>query len=56
MLFLGGIVCVYLGKQVGWNYAFLAAGIVMIIGVVLFLFIRNELGPIRRFSIRKDGS
>ena len=44
--FLGGIVCVYLGKQVGWNYAFLAAGIVMIIGVVLFLFIRNELGPI----------
>ncbi|MCA4809997.1 peptide MFS transporter [Empedobacter falsenii] len=44
--FLGGIVCVYLGKQVSWNLAFLAAGIVMIIGVVLFLFIRNELGPI----------
>lgn len=43
---LGGLVCVYLGKQVSWNMAFLAAGIVMIIGVVLFLFIRKELGPI----------
>ncbi|MBF0597817.1 peptide MFS transporter [Faecalibacter rhinopitheci] len=44
--FLGGFVCVLLGKQVGWNYAFLAAGLVMIIGVILFLFIRKELGPI----------
>lgn len=51
--FLGGIVCVYLGKQVGWNYAFLAAGIVMIIGVVLFLFIRNELGPIGDSPLEK---
>lgn len=44
--FLGGIVCVYLGKQVGWNFAFLAAAIVMIVGVLLFLYFKNELGPI----------
>lgn len=51
--FLGGIVCVYLGKQVSWNLAFLAAGIVMIIGVVLFLFIKNKLGPIGDSPIAK---
>ena len=44
--FFGGMLCVYLGKNHGWNYAFLAAAAVMIIGVVMFLFIRNELGPI----------
>ncbi len=43
---LGGIVCVYLGKQYGWNLAFLAAATVMVIGVLFFLFIRKELGPI----------
>lgn len=43
---LGGIVCVYLGKNHGWNYAFLAAAAVMVIGVIFFLAIRKELGPI----------
>lgn len=43
---LGGIVCVYLGKSYGWNYAFLSAAAVMVIGVTFFMFIRKELGPI----------
>ncbi|MDA3614472.1 peptide MFS transporter [Polluticaenibacter yanchengensis] len=43
---LGGILCVHLGKTYGWSYAFLAAGVVMILGVAMFLKFKNELGPI----------
>ena len=45
---LGGIVCVYLGKSpnYGWSYAFLSAAIVMVIGLVTFLFTKKSLGPI----------
>ena len=45
---LGGGVCVYLGTSAdwGWSYAFLAAAIVMIIGLITFAFIKNSLGPI----------
>nr|WP_068889574.1 peptide MFS transporter [Pedobacter panaciterrae] len=43
---LGGALCVYLGKYVSWNYAFLAAAIVMALGLVTFLFTQKTLGPI----------
>ena len=43
---LGGIVCVYLGKNHGWDLAFFAAATVMIIGVVMFLLTKKYLGPI----------
>ncbi len=43
---LGGIICVYLGQNYGWNLAFLSAAIVMAIGVIFFLIIKKELGPI----------
>lgn len=45
---LGGIVCVYLGKSkdFGWSYAFLAAAIVMAIGLITFLLTKKSLGPI----------
>jgi POT family proton-dependent oligopeptide transporter len=45
---LGGAVCVYLGtsKDFGWNYAFLSAAIVMIIGLLTFLFTKKSLGQI----------
>jgi proton-dependent oligopeptide transporter, POT family len=45
---LGGAVCVYLGtsKDFGWRYAFLSAAIVMIIGLVTFLFTKKTLGQI----------
>jgi POT family proton-dependent oligopeptide transporter len=43
---LGGALCVYLGKYVSWNYAFLAAAIVMALGLVTFIFTKKTLGPI----------
>ena len=43
---LGGIVCVYLGKYVSWNAAFLSAAVVMMLGLVTFLFTKKYLGPI----------
>lgn len=44
--FLGGAVCVGLGKGYSWNAAFLSAAIVMVIGLVVFIFIKKHLGPI----------
>lgn len=44
--FLGGILCVYLGKYVSWNSAFAAAGGVMLIGLITFYFSKKHLGPI----------
>lgn len=45
---LGGAVCVYLGKSpdFGWSYAFLSAAIVMIFGLITFVFTKKWLGPI----------
>lgn len=45
---LGGLVCVYLGTNpnYGWSYAFLSAGIVMVIGLITFLITKKHLGPI----------
>lgn len=44
--FLGGILCVYLGKYVSWSAAFAAAGGVMLIGLITFHFSKRHLGPI----------
>lgn len=44
--FLGGILCVYLGKYVSWSAAFAAAGGVMLIGLITFHFSKKHLGPI----------
>src|SRR5690606_14989770 len=43
--FLGGILCVYLGKYVNWSSAFAAAGGVMLIGLITFHFSKKQLGP-----------
>lgn len=43
---LGGFVCVYLGKYHSWSLAFGAAGVVMIIGLLTFLFTQKTMGPI----------
>lgn len=43
---LGGALCVYLGKSVGWNYAFFAAAIAMVLGLLLFMATKKALGPI----------
>lgn len=44
--FLGGILCVYIGKFHSWNIAFSLAGIVMTIGLITFLFTQKTMGPI----------
>lgn len=43
---LGGALCVYLGKYYSWNLCFLAAAIVMIIGLITFFITKKQLGPI----------
>jgi len=43
---LGGALCIYLGKYYSWSLCFLAAGIVMILGLVTFLLTKKHLGPI----------
>ncbi len=43
---LGGILCVYLGKYVSWSWAFFSAAVVMILGLVTFLFTKKYMGPI----------
>ncbi len=43
---LGGAICVYLGKYHSWSLAFLAAAIVMSIGLITFAFTKKTLGPI----------
>lgn len=42
----GGVLCVYLGKYHSWNLCFLAAAIVMLIGILIFLATKKYLGPI----------
>ena len=43
---LGGALCIFLGKYYSWNLCFLAAAIVMVIGLLTFLFTKKHLGPI----------
>jgi len=45
---LGGAVCVYLGtsEDFGWSYSFLSAAVVMMIGLITFMFTKKALGPI----------
>jgi len=43
---LGGALCVYLGKYYSWSWCFLAAAIVMALGLLTFLFTKKHLGPI----------
>jgi POT family proton-dependent oligopeptide transporter len=45
---LGGAVCVYLGtsEDFGWSYSFLSAAVVMMIGLITFMFTKKSLGPI----------
>jgi POT family proton-dependent oligopeptide transporter len=43
---LGGIIMVWLGKYYSWSAAFAAAGIVMVISLITFVFTRKTLGPI----------
>ncbi|WP_443939327.1 peptide MFS transporter [Pedobacter sp. MW01-1-1] len=43
---LGGGLCIYLGKTYNWHYCFLSAALVMIFGLMTFIFTKKHLGPI----------
>lgn len=43
---LGGALMVYLGKYVSWSYCFLAAAIVMALGLLTFQLTKASMGPI----------
>ena len=43
---LGGALMVYLGKYVSWSYCFLAAAVVMTLGLITFHFTKASMGPI----------
>jgi POT family proton-dependent oligopeptide transporter len=43
--FLAPLACGYLGQKVGWNYGFAAAGIGMVLGLLLYLWGRGRYLP-----------
>lgn len=43
---LGGALCVWLGKSHSWSLAFLAASVVMCLGLITFILTKKHLGPI----------
>ncbi|QNL52395.1 peptide MFS transporter [Olivibacter sp. SDN3] len=53
--FLGGIICVYLGKYVSWSAAFAAAGVVMAFGLFTFQLTKHTLGPIGKTPAQPGG-
>lgn len=50
----GGVLMVYLGHNVSWAAAFFAAGIVMIVGLVTFIFTQKTLGSIGLSPMHPD--
>jgi proton-dependent oligopeptide transporter, POT family len=43
---LGGALCIFLGKYYSWSLCFIAAGVVMVLGLGTFLATKKHLGPI----------
>jgi len=52
---LGGYLCVMLGKSYGWQWAFIAAGIAMILGVAVFVMTKHTLGPLGYSPLVPEG-
>jgi POT family proton-dependent oligopeptide transporter len=53
---LGGFLCVYLGKAYGWEWAFIAAGIAMVLGTTTFHFTAHKLGPLGFSPLVPEGT
>ena len=51
---LGGALCIFLGKYYSWSLCFLAAAVVMILGVVTFLATKKYLGPIGNSPLENE--
>jgi POT family proton-dependent oligopeptide transporter len=52
--FLAPLVCGYLGERVGWHYGFGAAGVGMLVGLVIYLWGREKYLPGIGLRVRHD--
>ncbi len=52
--FLGAIICGYLGEEIAWHYGFMAAGIGMIIGLIIFYMAQKHLGDVGLALVKKS--
>lgn len=50
--FLGTLVCSYLGEKIGWHVGFGAAGVGMVMGLVVFYFGKKLLGDIGKKPVK----
>jgi POT family proton-dependent oligopeptide transporter len=53
---LGGWLCFKLGDNYGWSYAFIAAGVAMMLGLAVFGATRGSLGPLGFSPLRREGA
>ncbi|MFN0033400.1 MAG: peptide MFS transporter [Flavobacteriales bacterium] len=53
--FLGGILCFGVGDAYGWHWAFILAGVAMMLGLVVFGLTKNSLGPLGFSPLLKEG-
>lgn len=53
---LGGYLCVTLGENFGWEWAFISAGLAMICGVLVFGFTMHTLGPLGYSPLVPEGT
>ncbi|MFM1873843.1 MAG: hypothetical protein RL398_3265 [Planctomycetota bacterium] len=54
--FFGGIVCVGLGKAYGWEWTFLSTGIVMLVGLAVFVSTARGLEPLGHSPLIPEGT
>ncbi|MCC9168311.1 peptide MFS transporter [Pontibacter harenae] len=54
--FLGALICGWLGETIGWHWGFGAAGVGMVIGLIVFYFGQGMLGTIGLKPAPKDKS
>jgi POT family proton-dependent oligopeptide transporter len=53
---LGGYLCVMLGKAYGWEWAFISAGVAMVLGVTVFSLTKHTLGPLGFSPLIPEGT
>jgi POT family proton-dependent oligopeptide transporter len=54
--FLAGTICVAIANKYGYSYSFGAAALFMLVGLIVFLFTRKDLGPIGNMPLSGPNS
>ena len=52
-VFLGIMLCGYIGEKVGWNWGFGLAGIFMLLGMLQFYFAQNISGDVGKKPVKE---